>query len=210
MRDKYAIIDHISLETCCGQKHHFHEAKHINTRFRQDWARVCAEVFRELSEVANAIHHQQELEAEFEMRLERRINMFILIPTLFFRKIKGKSILNNKTSLRLNQLHNLQRSELIADLERDIIHVHGPDRETNPSRPKSVKEFNVRRGIELIAEGQMSRGSKALLSKGVSSASDNEAIRARMEAKFPRRKKEIRHPTKEQWEHERASIDRDS
>jgi len=35
MRDKYAIIDHISLETCCGQKHNFHEAKHINTRFRQ-------------------------------------------------------------------------------------------------------------------------------------------------------------------------------
>jgi len=148
-------------------------------------------VFRELSEVANAIHHQQELEAEFEMRLERRVKMFFLIPTLFFRKIKGKSNLNSRISLRLNQWHNSQRSEMIADLERDTIHVHGPDRETNPSRPKSVKEFNVRRGIELIAEGQMSRGSKALLSKGVSSASDNKTIRAQMEAKFPRRKKRL-------------------
>ena len=132
---------------------------------------------------------------------------FFLIPTLFFRKIKGKSNLNSKISFRLNQWHNSQRSELVADLERDSIHVHGPDRETNPSRPKSVKEFNVRRGVELIAE--MSRGSKALLSKGVSSANDNEAIRAQMEAKFPRRKKEIRNTTEEQWEHERASIDRD-
>jgi len=54
-----------------------------------------------------------------------------------------------------------------------------------------VKEFNVRRGVKLIAEGQMSRGSKTLLSKGVSSASDNEAIRALMEAKFPKRKKRL-------------------
>jgi len=76
MRAKYAVIDHISLETCCDQKHNFHEAKHISARFRQGWARVCAEVSRELSEVANAIHHQQELEAEFELRLERRIKMF--------------------------------------------------------------------------------------------------------------------------------------
>ena len=96
----------------------------------------------------------------------------------------------------------------MADLERDIIHVHGLDRETNPSHPKLVKEFNVRRGVELIAEGQMSKGSKALLSKGVSSASDNEATRAQMVTKLPKRKIEIRNPTVEQW-HERASIDRD-
>jgi len=76
MRNKYAIIDHISLKTCCDQEHNFHEAKHINGRVRQGWARVCAEVFRELSQVANAIHHQQELEAEFELRLERRIKFF--------------------------------------------------------------------------------------------------------------------------------------
>ena len=72
----------------------------------------------------------------------------------------------------------------MADLERDIIHVHGPDRETNPSRPKSEKEFNVRIGIELIAEGQLSRGATALLSKGVSSTSVNEAILAQMQAKL--------------------------
>jgi len=59
------------------------------------------------------------------------------------------------------------RRSVLRTLGSDIIHVHGPDRETNPPRPKSVKEFNVRRGIELIAEGQMSRGSKALLSKAL-------------------------------------------
>ncbi len=110
MSDKYAIVDHISLEICCGQKHNFNEARHINRRFRQGWARVCAEVFRELSEVVNAIHHQQGLGAEFEKKLERRIKMFFLIPTLFFRKIKGKSNLNSKISLRLNQWHNLQQA----------------------------------------------------------------------------------------------------
>lgn len=52
MRDKYAIIDHISLETCCGQKYNFNEAKHMSARFRQGWARVCAEVFREITEIA--------------------------------------------------------------------------------------------------------------------------------------------------------------
>ena len=55
----------------------------------------------------------------------------------------------------------------------------------------------------------MSRGSKALLSKGVSSANTNENIKAQMEAKFPKRKKEIENPTAEQWEHERASIDKE-
>ena len=54
----------------------------------------------------------------------------------------------------------------------------------------------------------MSRGSKALLSKGVSSVSNDDAIKAQMEAKFPKRKKDIKEPTNEQWEHERASIDR--
>ena len=55
----------------------------------------------------------------------------------------------------------------------------------------------------------MSQGSKALLSKGVSLASHNDAIKAQMEVKFPKRKKEIKEPTEEQWEHERASIKKD-
>ena len=135
--------------------------------------------------------------------------MFFFIPTLIFRKVKGRSSLNSNISLRLNQWNNSQWIDLITDLEKDIVTVHGPSRNTNPRRPKSTKEYNVRRGIELIAGGQMSRGSNALLSKGVSSASEDNAIKAQMETKFPKRKKENKEPSGEQWEHERASIDRE-
>ena len=71
MMDPFTVIGHILLETCCGQKNNFHEAKHICAWFRQNWARVCARAFWELSETANTIHNQQELEAEFEIQLER-------------------------------------------------------------------------------------------------------------------------------------------
>ena len=67
-----------------------------------------------------------------------------------------------------------------------MVAVHGQEQTKNPPHPKPAKEFNIRRGIELIASGQMSRGFKALLSKGVSSASDEEDIKAQMEKKFPK------------------------
>ena len=35
-----AVVD-LSLETCCGQKNSFHEAKHAYAKFRQNWAKVC-------------------------------------------------------------------------------------------------------------------------------------------------------------------------
>jgi len=61
----------------------------------------------------------------------------------------------------------------------DIVRVHGCTADSLPPRPKSVQElqtFNVRCGFELVSEGQMSRGSKALLSKGISDFADNEAV----------------------------------
>ena len=83
----------------------------------------------------------------------------------------------------------------------DIVRVHGRTADSTPPNPKSTQElqaFNVRRGIELISEGQMSRGSKALLSKGISDIANNEAINNQMKAKFPRRKMAITSPTEAQ------------
>ena len=54
----------------------------------------------------------------------------------------------------------------------------------------------------------MSRGSKALLSKGVSNA-NKEGISEQMAGKFPKRKKEIAEPTEEQWESDRTSLDKE-
>jgi len=48
--------------------------------------------------------------------------------------------------------------------------------------------FNVRRGIELISEGQMSRGSLLLLPKGISDVANNEAVNKQMKSKFLTRK----------------------
>ena len=55
----------------------------------------------------------------------------------------------------------------------------------------------------------MSRGSKALLSKGISDIANNEAISEQMKSKFPSCKMVIPSPTEAQWNEERASIDRE-
>jgi len=55
----------------------------------------------------------------------------------------------------------------------------------------------------------MSRGSKALLSKGISNIASNEAINQQMKSKFPSRKMVIPSPTEAQWNEELASIDRE-
>ena len=70
-------------------KNNFFEAKKVPSRFQIEWVRVCAIVFRELSEVANEIDHHRERLADFNLKLERRIKMFFIVPTLLLRKIKG-------------------------------------------------------------------------------------------------------------------------
>ena len=89
-----------------------------------------------------------------------------------------------------------QWKELVEDLEADIVRVHG-------------RTADSTRGIELISEGQMSRGSKALLSKGISNIASNEAINQQMKSKFPSRKMAIPSPSEAQWNEERASIDKE-
>jgi len=63
--DRFAMLDHISLETCCRMKNNFFEAKKVPSRFQIEWARVCAMVFRELSEVVNEIDNHRERLADF-------------------------------------------------------------------------------------------------------------------------------------------------
>ena len=55
----------------------------------------------------------------------------------------------------------------------------------------------------------MSRGSKALLSKGISNIASNEAINQQMKSKFPSRKLAIPSPSEVQWYEERTSIDKE-
>ena len=83
--DRFAVLDHISLETCCGMKKNFFEAKKVPSRFQIEWARVYVIVFRELSEIDN---HRERL-ADFNLKLERRIKMFFIVPKLLLRKIKS-------------------------------------------------------------------------------------------------------------------------
>ena len=102
--------------------------------------------------------------------------MFFILPTLLLRKIKGDGKLLSDLRTRFRHWKLNQWKELVEDLEADIVRVHGRTADSTPPNPKSAQElqaFNVRRGIELISEGQMSRGSKALLSKGISSIASN-------------------------------------
>ena len=64
--DRFAVLDHISLETCSGMKNNFFEAKKVPSPFQIEWARVCAIVFRELSEVVNEIDNHRERLAGFQ------------------------------------------------------------------------------------------------------------------------------------------------
>ena len=86
---RFAVLDHISLEICSGMKKNFFETKNVPSRFQIEWARVCAIVFRELSEVVNEIDNHRERLADFNLKLKRRIKMFFIVPTLLLRKIKG-------------------------------------------------------------------------------------------------------------------------
>jgi len=184
--DRFAVIDHISPETCCGMKNNFFEAKKVPIRFQIEWARVCAIVFRELSEVANEIDNHRERLAGSNLKLERRIKMFFILPTLLLRRIKGDGKLLSDLRRRFRHWKLNQWKELVEDLEADTVRVHRRTADSTPPNSKSAQElqaFNVRRGIELISEGQMSRGSKALLSKGISNIANNEAINQQMKSK---------------------------
>ena len=39
--DIFTVIDHNSLETCCGMKNNFFEATKDPSRFKIEWTRVC-------------------------------------------------------------------------------------------------------------------------------------------------------------------------
>jgi len=84
----------------------------------------------------------------------------------------------------------------------------GPTIETPHKSAQELQAFNVRRGIELISEGQMGRGPKALLSKGISDVANNETINEQMKSKFHTRRMVVPSPTETQWNEERASIAR--
>ncbi len=172
-------------------KNNFFEAKKVPSHFQIEWAKVCAIVFRELSEVVNEIDNHREMFADFNLKLERHIMMFFILPILLLRKIKGDGKLLSDLRTRFRHWKLNQWKELVEDLDADIVHVHDRTADSTPPNQKSTQElqvFNVRPGIELISEGQMSRGSKALLSKGISDIANNEAINNQMKAKFPSRK----------------------
>ena len=139
-------------------KNNFFEAKKVPSRFQIEWTRVCAIVFRELSEVANEIDHHQERLADFNLKLERCIKMFFILPILLLRKIKGDSKLLSDLRTRFRQW-----KKFVEDIETDIVRVHERTADSTPPNPKSAQELqalNVRRGIELISEGAVSKGNK--------------------------------------------------
>ena len=76
------VLGHISLETCSGMNNNFFEAKKKPSRFQIEWARVCAIVFRELSEVVNEIDNHRERLADFNLKLEWCIKMLFIVPIL--------------------------------------------------------------------------------------------------------------------------------
>ena len=118
--DRFAVVGHISFETCCGQENNVHEAKFIDKQWK------IAEIFRAFSEAANGIHNHPGLEEELGLKLERRVKMFSLIPTLILRKIKGERGLHAIVKARLCSWKNKQWSTLIDNLQRDILIAHGP------------------------------------------------------------------------------------
>ena len=130
--------------------------------------------------------------------------MFFLIPTLLLRKIKGERGLHATVKARLRLWKNKQWPTLINNLQRDILIVHSPTVDNSRKNAASTKAFNVKWCDELVAAGYMSRGSKALLSKGASDAN-----KEGLAGKFPKRKKEIAEPTEVQWELDRASLDKE-
>ena len=156
--------------------------------------------------MANAIHNNHLLLPDLEIRLERRIKFFFLLPTLILRKIKGTKGINELIRLRLHQWKLGQLEDMITDLQTDISIVHIPT-EHEPPLPSS-NAFNIRRGVELISEGQVGRGYKALLSKGVSNPGEDH-IKDQMKEKFPPRKTPIATPTDDRWECPRATLDRE-
>ena len=122
------------------EKYFCFEAKHVNPRIKNGWGRICAVVFQELSEVANRIHHQHHLATQLELKLERRIKMFFLIPTLIFRKIKGEEGLNKIIRARINLWRNNQCTALIDDLEKDIYKIHSSSVDNSRSLTSSTKK----------------------------------------------------------------------
>ena len=118
--------------------HNFFEAKKVPSRYQIEWARVCAIVFRELSEVANEIDCHRERLADFNLKLERRIKMFFILPTLLLRKTKGDGKLLSDLKTRFRHWKLNQWKELIEDLEADIVRVHGRTSDSTPPNSKSA------------------------------------------------------------------------
>jgi hypothetical protein len=207
VEDPFAAVDHITLETCTGLSHPFHESKFLPGSARKRWAEAFGNVLRELSSIANAIHSDQNLLQEYEIKLERRIKMFFLFPCLILRKIKGQKNVSNIIKQRLARCRDGDYLTLIEEFETDIAKIQSVDPNSLRSdKPQDVR--NYERMIDLIKVGELSRASKALLSKGMSDAAEEEII-SQMRRKFPTRKEDIPTLNDEDFDSERATLDKD-
>jgi len=69
---------------------------------------------------------------DFNLKLERRIEMFFILTTLLSRKIKGDGKLLSDLRTRFRHWKLNQWKELVEDLEADIIRVHGRTADSTP------------------------------------------------------------------------------
>ena len=90
--DPYAVIDHIPYSHCAGEEGaSFQEATHIPQRSRGSWAETFGSICAELGEASDPRNLAPLNKEQFEIRLERRVKFFYLIPFLILRKCPDKS-----------------------------------------------------------------------------------------------------------------------
>ena len=196
--DKFAVVDHISLEHCFGgEGASFRYSDCIPRQCRTAWCTAFGQTCEALTEALHVNPNEHGMPASFELSIERRVKMFYIFPSLILRK----PVLENSSNVplkkiiksRLNQWLHHEWSDLIKAFEADMVTVAETSRDTFGSN-RDPLESNYQKATALIQTGQLRRARQAILSTGASDPTIPH-VKDQMRSKFPTRKRTILEPT---------------
>ena len=211
LRNKYAIVDHLSLAQCAGfTGSSFTEVQHIWRDLHVQWAGAFSDACRAIMEALNAPHPD---EPRHQLDLERAIKWKFLLPSgLLLRKPPSANGTKAKhlkpiVKRRLNQYDSGDWKTLLEEYESDVVRsqlIHQVDTRTEDDKDMAA----IRKAADLLARFQCSKARKHLQSNGLGDHTD-EAIIEQMTRKHPARKKPITPLSNEDLEKPRRGISRE-
>lgn len=199
-QDPFAVVDHLSFPQCAGfAGYGFSAIEKIQAKHSDAWLSAYGQV---LEAVNFAACPPRDAPTQ-PLRLERRIKMFFLIPTLLLRippkhgpgggQTSVRTPLGPVLTARLTKWKNGNWGQLIDDFVADCLLVAIQNESAPPSRRSGDPKHELRRMHDVLddlSSNRAGRARKTIISLGTSDPSQ-EHIKAQLAAKHPKRKEPI-------------------